>query len=175
MPMLAGTGAFFYFAVASQSQDAQRELLNFSPFRSSDGRVTGWKITIPGNRPLASPAIAEGKVFVGGGFGSREFLAVAEVGVDGRPVEPECPTQHSKRKFWYGHTATTGTVSQLDKNRLCARQHVRYSFEIAGRISRSEVDDAKPLASWLCCARFRFGGLLPDPELHSGSRTPDRR
>jgi hypothetical protein len=75
MPMLAGTGAFFYFAVASQSQDAQRELLNPSPFRSPDGRVTGWKITIPGNRPLASPAIAEGKVFVGGGFGSHVFYA----------------------------------------------------------------------------------------------------
>ena len=75
MPMLAGTGAFFCFAVASQSQNAQWELLNPSPFRSSDGRVTGWKIIIPGNRPLASPAIAEGKVFVGGGFGSHEFYA----------------------------------------------------------------------------------------------------
>ena len=79
--MLVGIGAFFYFAGASQSQNAQRELLNPVPFRSSDGRVTDWKITIPGNHPLASPAIAEGKVFVGGGFGSREFLAVAEVGV----------------------------------------------------------------------------------------------
>ena len=67
MPMLAGTGAFFYFAVASQSQNAQRESLSPAPFRSSDGRVTGWRIIIPGNRPLASPAIAEGKVFVGGG------------------------------------------------------------------------------------------------------------
>ncbi len=32
-----------------------------------------WKVTIPGNRPLATPAIANGKVFVGGGFGSHEF------------------------------------------------------------------------------------------------------
>lgn len=45
------------------------------PFRSADGKITGWKISIPGNRPLASPAIAEGKLFVGGGFGSHEFYA----------------------------------------------------------------------------------------------------
>jgi len=45
--------AFFLFAVGSQSQYAQRELLDPAPFRSSDGRVTGWKITIPGNRRLA--------------------------------------------------------------------------------------------------------------------------
>jgi Ca-activated chloride channel family protein len=44
-------------------------------YRSSDGKITGWKVTIPGNRPLATPAVAEGKVFVGGGFGSHEFFA----------------------------------------------------------------------------------------------------
>jgi Ca-activated chloride channel homolog len=36
---------------------------------------TLWKVTIPGNRPLATPAIANGKVFVGGGFGSYQFYA----------------------------------------------------------------------------------------------------
>jgi Ca-activated chloride channel homolog len=36
---------------------------------------TGWKVVIPGNRPLATPAIVDGKVFVGGGFGSYEFYA----------------------------------------------------------------------------------------------------
>ncbi|HXN46700.1 MAG TPA: PQQ-binding-like beta-propeller repeat protein [Bryobacteraceae bacterium] len=45
------------------------------PFRSTDGKITGWKVRIPGNRPLATPAIADGKVFVGGGFGSHEFYA----------------------------------------------------------------------------------------------------
>jgi Ca-activated chloride channel family protein len=44
-------------------------------FRSADGKVTGWKVEIPGNRPLATPAIADGRVFVGGGFGSHEFYA----------------------------------------------------------------------------------------------------
>jgi Ca-activated chloride channel family protein len=52
-----------------------------SPYRSADGKITGWKVTIPGGRPLATPAIAEGKVFLGGGFGSHEFYALdAETG-----------------------------------------------------------------------------------------------
>src|SRR5262249_23158123 len=32
-------------------------------------------VTIPGNRPLATPAVAHGKLFLGGGFGSHEFYA----------------------------------------------------------------------------------------------------
>ena len=30
---------------------------------------------IPGNRPLATPAYSNGRVFVGGGYGSHEFYA----------------------------------------------------------------------------------------------------
>jgi Ca-activated chloride channel family protein len=47
-----------------------------SPFQSSDGRFRGWKVTLPGNRPLATPAVADGRVFVGGGFGSYDFYTV---------------------------------------------------------------------------------------------------
>jgi Ca-activated chloride channel family protein len=36
-----------------------------------------WKAVIPGNRPLATPAIVGGRVFIGGGFGSHEFYAFA--------------------------------------------------------------------------------------------------
>src|SRR5271154_1683439 len=36
---------------------------------------TGWKVVIPGCRPLATPAVMGGKVLVGGGFGSYEFYA----------------------------------------------------------------------------------------------------
>lgn len=36
----------------------------------------GWKVTIPGNRPLATPAVVDGKVYVGGGFGSYEFYCL---------------------------------------------------------------------------------------------------
>ncbi|HEV3263872.1 MAG TPA: PQQ-binding-like beta-propeller repeat protein [Gemmataceae bacterium] len=45
------------------------------PFKSKDSKIKGWKIVIPGGRPLATPAVVDGKVFVGGGFGSHEFYA----------------------------------------------------------------------------------------------------
>jgi len=37
---------------------------------------SGWKLTIPGNRPLATVAYEDGLVFVGGGYGSYEFYAI---------------------------------------------------------------------------------------------------
>ncbi len=46
-----------------------------TPFTSKDGKMKGWKVVIPGNRPLATPAVVDGKVYVGGGFGSHEFYA----------------------------------------------------------------------------------------------------
>src|SRR5215471_2655298 len=45
------------------------------PFTSKDGKIKGWKLVIPGNRPLATPSVVDGKVFIGGGFGSHEFYA----------------------------------------------------------------------------------------------------
>jgi outer membrane protein assembly factor BamB len=51
------------------------------PFQTKDGTLQGWKITIPGGRPLATPAIANGHVILGGGFGSYDFYAFhAETG-----------------------------------------------------------------------------------------------
>jgi outer membrane protein assembly factor BamB len=47
-----------------------------SPFTSADGRFQGWKVVFPGGRPLATPAVADGRVFLGGGFGSYEFYAI---------------------------------------------------------------------------------------------------
>jgi Ca-activated chloride channel family protein len=35
----------------------------------------GWRLDIPGGRPLATPAVGDGLVYVGGGFGSYEFYA----------------------------------------------------------------------------------------------------
>jgi Ca-activated chloride channel family protein len=43
-------------------------------FTTKEGKK-GWKIAIPGQRPLATPAVSDGKVFLGGGFGSHEFYA----------------------------------------------------------------------------------------------------
>ncbi|HYV36099.1 MAG TPA: PQQ-binding-like beta-propeller repeat protein [Gemmataceae bacterium] len=42
--------------------------------KTPEGKA-GWKVVIPGGHPLATPAIADGKVFIGGGFGSFEFYA----------------------------------------------------------------------------------------------------
>jgi Ca-activated chloride channel family protein len=44
-------------------------------FVTKDGKIKGWKVVIPGQRALATPAVVGGKVFVGGGFGSHEFYA----------------------------------------------------------------------------------------------------
>jgi Ca-activated chloride channel family protein len=43
-------------------------------FKTGDGK-TGWRVTVPGNRALTTPAVVDGMVFVGGGFGSYEFYA----------------------------------------------------------------------------------------------------
>src|SRR5262245_34466867 len=45
-------------------------------FRTRDDAVRGWKVTIPGGRPLATPAVAHGLVLLGGGFGSYDFYAL---------------------------------------------------------------------------------------------------
>jgi Ca-activated chloride channel family protein len=39
------------------------------------GGKTGWKISLPGNRALATPAVVGDTVYVGGGYGSYEFYA----------------------------------------------------------------------------------------------------
>jgi outer membrane protein assembly factor BamB len=45
-------------------------------YQSRDGRIKGWKASLPGRRPLATPAVVGGRVFVGGGFGSYDFFAL---------------------------------------------------------------------------------------------------
>src|SRR5947209_8448201 len=55
-------------ATAPQTQAESAKYLVPAPFTTNGKK--GWKVTIPGNRPLATPAVVSGKVFVGGGFGS---------------------------------------------------------------------------------------------------------
>ena len=43
-------------------------------FKTSDGH-DGWVVRLPGSRPIATPAYADGLLFVGGGYGSHEFYA----------------------------------------------------------------------------------------------------
>ena len=44
-------------------------------FQTSDGK-SGWIMRIPGGRPIATPAYWDGKLFIGGGYGSHEFYAI---------------------------------------------------------------------------------------------------
>ncbi len=48
--------------------------LHPEPFRTPDGK-RGWIINLGSGRPLATPAVVDGVVYVGGGFGSHEFYA----------------------------------------------------------------------------------------------------
>ncbi|HJZ65910.1 MAG TPA: PQQ-binding-like beta-propeller repeat protein [Candidatus Acidoferrum sp.] len=49
-------------------------------YRTPDGR-SGWVLRLPGGRPIATPAYADGMLFVGGGYGSHGFYAIdAETG-----------------------------------------------------------------------------------------------
>ncbi len=73
------------------------------PFR--DGRIYGWKVAIPGSRPLATPAIAEGKLYLGGGFGSHEFY-----GLDA----------YTGRRMWTYHTADDGPTAAVVEAGLIA-------------------------------------------------------
>ena len=49
--------------------------LEAASFGTPDGK-TGWVLRLPGGRPIATPAYADGMLFVGGGYGSHEFYAV---------------------------------------------------------------------------------------------------
>jgi Ca-activated chloride channel family protein len=43
-------------------------------FKTVDGK-SGWRVQIPGGRALATPAVVDDTIYVGGGFGSHEFYA----------------------------------------------------------------------------------------------------
>lgn len=49
--------------------------LKTASFTTPDGK-TGWVLRLPGRRPIATPAYADGMLFVGGGYGSHEFYSV---------------------------------------------------------------------------------------------------
>src|SRR4051812_1489654 len=52
-----------------------REDLKPVSFKTKDGKEA-WVLRVPGNRPIATPAYADGLIFVGGGYGSHEFYAL---------------------------------------------------------------------------------------------------
>jgi Ca-activated chloride channel homolog len=52
-----------------------RKNLTAVSFNTPDGKQ-GWVMRIPGSRPIATPAYANGMIFVGGGYGSHMFYAI---------------------------------------------------------------------------------------------------
>lgn len=102
---------FFILAIMNSSQEQEEyqlqnnQVMNIQAGQWEKGSVTflktnhlkpekvdfdglpGWKMTIPGNRALATPAVADGVVYIGGGFGSYEFYAFNAF--TGKPVWAE--------------------------------------------------------------------------------------
>jgi len=60
-----------YHGTPCQSMTADLKVERFE-----SGKLKGWKVKLPENLPLASPAIADGALFIGGGFGSYSFYAL---------------------------------------------------------------------------------------------------
>jgi Ca-activated chloride channel family protein len=80
------------------------EVKDAGPFTSKEGKK-GWKVVIPGNRPLATPAVADGKILIGGGFGSHEFYAFdAKTG----------------KKLWLHRTGDDGPTAAVVEDGLIA-------------------------------------------------------
>src|SRR5262249_45019033 len=47
-----------------------------APFHDEDGKLRGWRVKLPGHRPLATPAVVDGRGFLGGGFRSYDFFGL---------------------------------------------------------------------------------------------------
>lgn len=73
-------------------------------FKTTDGK-DGWVVRIPGGRPLATPAYSNGRVFVGGGYGSHEFYAF-----DAR----------TGKLVWKTHTGDDGPTAAVVEDGLVA-------------------------------------------------------
>lgn len=83
----------------------------------------GWKLAIPGKRPLATPAVSAGKLYIGGGFGSFEFYVLDAMtgkpawtfrtGDDGPTaavVDDGCVAYNTESCILYVHDAETGRL-----------------------------------------------------------------
>jgi outer membrane protein assembly factor BamB len=90
------------------------------PFTTEGGRK-GWRLKIPGDRPLATPTVVDGVLYVGGGFGSFEFYALNartgervwtfQTGDDGPTaavVDGGCVAYNTESCILYVHDAKTG-------------------------------------------------------------------
>lgn len=72
-------------------------------FKTDDGRQ-GWKVKLQRQLPLATPAVVDGKVYIGGGFGSYEFYAF---------------DAQSGKPLWLFHCGDDGpTAAVVEKGRV---------------------------------------------------------
>jgi outer membrane protein assembly factor BamB len=110
----------FQAGKAGQLQDLP--LPDPEPFKTKDGK-SGWKIKIPGDRPLATPAVVDGILYVGGGFGSHEFYALdartgkrvwtfmtGDDGPTAAVVAEGCVAYNTESCTIYVHEARTGRL-----------------------------------------------------------------
>jgi Ca-activated chloride channel homolog len=83
-------------AVAVEVPAVKKDLATVA-FKLPDEREA-WVVRLPGNRPIATPAYADGRLFVGGGYGSHEFYAFdAKTG----------------KKIWELHTSDDGPTAAV--------------------------------------------------------------
>jgi Ca-activated chloride channel family protein len=108
--LFALTGALVPASPAQQQRrGGEAQVGDAVAFRSKDDGKKGWKVVLAGNRPLATPAVVEGKVFLGGGFGSHEFYAFDAV---------------TGRKLWVYRTKDDGPTAAA-----VADGHVAFNTE----------------------------------------------
>jgi len=126
---LAAAAALFYSVTSIRSQPLPaRRGPAPAPFHSKDGKFSGWKVTIPGGRPLATPAVVAGQVFLGGGFGSHEFYAL------------DAATGNTR---WIYHTADDGPTAAVFSDGKIAFNTESCELEVI-------TQDGKPLwKKWL--------------------------
>ncbi|GBD35074.1 Serine/threonine-protein kinase AfsK [bacterium HR36] len=77
--------------------------------------LRGWKVRLPAGRPLATPAIANGRLFLGGGFGTYEFYALDAV--EGHIV-------------WQHHTRDDGPTAAVVEDGLLAYNTESCTLEV---------------------------------------------
>lgn len=76
-----------------------------TPAPIQNPKLKGWVIDIPGDRPIATPAYWNGKLYVGGGYGSYEFY---------------CFDADTGKLVWQVHTKDDGPTAAVVEDGLVA-------------------------------------------------------
>jgi Ca-activated chloride channel family protein len=84
-------------------------------FVDSKSGMQGWKVRFPAGRPLATPAIANGRLFLGGGFGAYEFYALDAL---------------EGRLLWQHHTRDDGPTAAVVEEGLVAYNTESCTLEV---------------------------------------------